>query len=217
MIYEVAPDDEPVRQGDIFVAVPKVELQLGCITRAVEDNTISTGAWDDIRSGDAPISLIVQARPITAIVISQDCDASRAQDISLCEVRSFHDVEGRDRNSPDKPKKWVGLITQHSRINQKWFYLPLDGRFRIHEKMAADFRVVVQLPLVDLEVLRASHRVGRLNNVAGEHFRERISEFFRRYPYDEWYPLDGPELEYYRGRSPEPIAAFPWQESSDAD
>jgi len=217
MIYEGVSYEEPIRQGDIFVAVPKVELQLSNITRAVEDNTISTGAWDDVRSGEEPISLIVQARPITAIVISQDCDASRAQDISLCEVRRFHDVEGRDKGTSDKPKKWVGLITQHARINQKWFYLPVDGRFQIHVKMAADFRVVVQLPLVDLEMLRTVHRVGRLNGVAGEHFRERISEFFRRYPYDEWYPLDGPELEYYRGRSPEPIAAFPWQEAPDAD
>lgn len=217
MIYESVPPDEPVRQGDIFVSVPKVELQLERMVLAGEDETFSTGSWDEIRSGNDPVSLLVNARPVTAIVISQDCDASRAQDLSLCEIRAFHDVEGRDKQTKDSPKKWVKLVTQHARMNQKWFYLPSDPRFDINERMAADFRVVIQLPLADLDGLRQLHRVGRLNDLASAHFRERIAEFFRRYPYDEWYPLDGAELEFYKGQSSEPIDAFPWQRGASTD
>jgi len=53
-------------------------------------------------------------------------------------------------------------------------------------------------------------RKGRLNPVADEHFRERIGEYFRRYPYDEWYALDRDELDEYRRKYPE-VTPFPWQ------
>ncbi|MBM4082926.1 MAG: hypothetical protein FJ278_24680 [Planctomycetes bacterium] len=56
-----------------------------------------------------------------------------------------------------------------------------------------DFMVTIRVPLQDLAALR-SLRKGRLNPIADEHFRERIAEFFRRYPYDEWYPLDQREF-----------------------
>ena len=53
--------------------------------------------------------------------------------------------------------------------------------------------------------------MARLNDLADEHFRERLAEYFRRYPYDEWYPLDKAELEEYRRSKPEPIQPYPWQ------
>jgi len=54
-------------------------------------------------------------------------------------------------------------------------------------------------------------RLARLNQIAVEHFRERLSEYYRRYPYDEWYPLDKAEFEEYRRDKPEPTEPFPWQ------
>ncbi len=60
------------------------------------------------------------------------------------------------------------------------------------------------------ELVNQSLRKGRLNAVADEHFRERIGEFFRRYPYDEWYALDEQEMSEYKKEYPD-TEAFPWQ------
>ena len=78
--------------------------------------------------------------------------------------------------------------------------------------MAADFQTVFRIPRAELESRRLSLRRGRLNSLAGSHFRERLSEFFRRYPYDEWYPLDRVEMDVYAKAYPE-AERFPWQKS----
>jgi len=74
-----------------------------------------------------------------------------------------------------------------------------------------DFMVTLRVPREGLEGLRSSSRKARLNAVASEHFRERIGEFFRRYPYDEWYALNAEEMEAYRMEYPDAIP-FAWQE-----
>ena len=117
-------------------------------------------------------------------------------------------MEGKARPTKDA-KGWVGILTQHARVNLKWFYLPPDSRLEFEEKMAADFAVTLRVPRVELESLRG-FRKGRLNPTADEHFRERLAEFFRRYPYDEWYPLDEAELAEYRRKYPQ-ARPFPWQ------
>jgi len=75
--------------------------------------------------------------------------------------------------------------------------------------MAVDFLVTLRVRRLELESLR-SLRKGRLNPVADEHFRERIAEFSRRYPYDEWYPLNREEFDVYRAEYPD-AEPFPWQ------
>lgn len=40
--------------------------------------------------------------------------------------------------------------------------------------------------------------------------RERIGEFFRRYPYDEWYALDEKEMTEYKKEYPN-AEPFGWQ------
>jgi len=54
-------------------------------------------------------------------------------------------------------------------------------------------------------------RRGRLNDMADEHFRERIADFFRRYPYDEWYALNQDELAVYQQEYPD-TNPYPWQQ-----
>ena len=78
-------------------------------------------------------------------------------------------------------------------------------------KMAVDFPVTIRVPRQDLEALRHLRR-GRLNPIADEHFREKISEFFRRYPYDEWYPLSASEFDEYTMEYPE-ARPFNWQKA----
>ena len=78
-------------------------------------------------------------------------------------------------------------------------------------RLAADFRVIIRVPRVDLENMR-DRRLCRLNALAKEHFRESLGQFFRRYAYNEWYPLTRDEFQAYSDDSPEEIRPYPWQE-----
>lgn len=211
MIYEYVSPDAPLRQGDVFVGLPRVEVSLERIVLLEEGGETSECLWRDIASGGQEIAAVLPVRPVTAIVVNQDCDAARSDDITLCEIRGFRDVE-RKTEKTVSAKSWKNIITQHARINQKWFYLPPDPEMGFRDKMAVDFMVTLRVPRVELEALRDLRR-GRLNDVAYEHFRERIGEFFRRYAYDEWYPLDGTELAAYIDEHPgtEP---YPWQRTA---
>jgi hypothetical protein len=146
---------------------------------------------------------------VSAIVITQDCDTVHSQDISLCEIRGFGEVEGKAKQTKDA-KGWVSILAQHARLNLKWFYLPPEKNIGFEDKMAADFTVTLRVPRRELEAFRR-FRKGRLNPVADEHFRERLSEFFRRYPYDEWYPFNQEELAEYQKKYPD-ATPFPWQQ-----
>lgn len=207
MIYEYPDHDEPIRQGDIFVGVPRIELSLQTVVLAEADGE-QIANWQQLADHTMPINIIVPVRPVPAIVATQDCDTLRSRDITLCEIREFRDVERKSKETA-APKKWKNIITQHARINQKWFYLPPDEKIGFADKMAVDFLVTLRVPRADLEKLR-SLRKGRLNRTADEHFRERIAEFFRRYPYDEWYPLNKAEFEAYVAEYPD-AEPYPWQ------
>jgi hypothetical protein len=207
VIYDFPDATAPIRQGDIFVGLPRIELSLKKMPILV-DESMEERAWEEIAKSKEPVTAVFAVRPVAAIVANQDCDTRHGRDITLCEIGEFREVERKSQDTTS-PKKWVKIITQHARINQKWFYLPPDPRIGFQEKMAVDFMVTLRVPRAELEDLRAL-RVGRLNYVADEHFRERISEFFRRYPYDEWYPLSVEELAAYRKEYPE-VDPFPWQ------
>jgi hypothetical protein len=207
MIYEFPDSSEPIRQGDIFSGLPRIDFSLESLP-IVKDDEQTVVPWKDVAQSGEPVTALVAVRPVTAIVASQDCDVTHGRDITLCEIRTFRTVELKSKDT-QAPKKWVNMITQHARLNLKWFYLPPDERVGFTEKMGVDFMVTLRVPRSDLESLR-SRRMGRLNQVADEHFRERIAEFFRRFPYDEWYPLDREELEAYKKEYPE-VTPFPWQ------
>lgn len=207
VIYDFPSIDDPIRQGDIFHAIPRIEISLDGIVIPGEGGSIIT-KWVDVYEEGTTLSIVVPAQPVTAIIASQDCDARNGRDITLCEIRAFRDVELKSKDT-QKPDKWKNIITQHARMNQKWFYLPPDDSLGFEEKMAVDFRTTLRVPRVELEGLR-NLRIGRLNTIAEEHFRERIAEFFRRYPYDEWYALNREELEHYTKEYPE-TEPFPWQ------
>ena len=210
MIYEFPDASAPIRQGDIFLGIPRVDVSLNEVVLA-EATGERLATWAEVARKGAPVNMIVPARPVAAIVATQDCDATRSRDITLCEIRQFKDVERKGKDA-QSPKAWKNIITQHARINQKWFYLPPDVRIGFDTKMGVDFMVTLRVPRQGLDAVRALRR-GRLNCVADEHFRERIAEFFRRYPYDEWYPLNWEEMEVYKTEYPEAIP-FAWQRTS---
>lgn len=207
MIYEYSDQAAPLRQGDIFLGLPRIDLSLQEVLLAETDGE-RIAKWEELAGRSLPVNIIVPVRPVAAIVATQDCDTVHSRDITLCEIREFRDVERKGKETTAS-KSWKNIITQHARINQKWFYLPPDERVGFKVKMAVDFLVTLRVPRTDLESLR-SLRKGRLNGVADEHFRERIAEFFRRYPYDEWYPLNKEELDAYVAEYPD-TKPFPWQ------
>jgi hypothetical protein len=209
VIYEYPSQECPIRQGDIFVGLPRVEVSLDRIPLVDEEGSY-VKPWTEVASKGDQVNAILPVRPVTAIVISQDCDTIRSQDISLCEINDFREVEGKAKQTKDA-KGWVSILTQQARVNLKWFYLPPDERLGLKNKMAVDFTVTLRVPREELEAFRHS-RKGRLNQIADEHFRERLAEFFRRYPYDEWYPLDNAELTEYRKKHSD-VQPFSWQQT----
>ncbi len=158
-------------------------------------------SWDAVVRGQRNIAALLGVRIVSAIVATQDCDALRAADITLCEIRPFREVERKSKETK-ADKSWADIITQQSKKNLKWFYLPPDGRIGFADRMGADFQATLRLVGDDLRQHRHLRR-GRLNPEADEHFRERSAEFFRRYPYDEWYPLNRDEFNEYQKAYPD--------------
>ncbi|MBL4702415.1 MAG: hypothetical protein JKX85_14290 [Phycisphaeraceae bacterium] len=209
MIYVYPDDSQPIRQGDIFLNLPRIDISLDCMI-TVEDDSSTFVPWEEIATPGMTTEIIAGVKSVAAIVITQDCDNLRNDDISLCEICKFEDVHTAIKEMTDRPAKWVNVLTEHARKNLNWFYLPPDKQVGFSEKKAVDFQVTMRLKRLEMERL-ISFRVGRLNNVADEHFRERLSEYFRRYPYDEWYPFDKDELEAYETKRNLKVKKFPWQ------
>jgi hypothetical protein len=218
MIYEDVDATAPIRQGDIFFDLPRLEFSMEEVFfREQEDEPeLRHASWPEIVQNFSPqeiagnVQVFVSVKSVPAIVATQDCDALRSPDITLCEIRKFVDVE-RSCQNVNALKRFVQAITRQARLNLKWFYLPPDEGIGFKERMAVDFLATLRLRREDLEKF-SFLRKKRLNAIADEHFRERIGEFFRRYPYDEWYPLSKEELALYNNdHGQEPSLPFPWQ------
>lgn len=211
MIYEAVAADVPIRQGDIFVDIPKVEISLSTLIVVEEDDQARETSWRDTlaeagsREG---VAAVLPVKPVKGIVITQNCDAVRSESLVLSQVDTYQSMIGA--STPTKPRSWARKITQQARENLRYFYLPCDPSIGFSERMGCDYRVLVRSPRRDLEEM-IDLRVGRLNEVATEHFRESLAQFFRRYPYNEWYPLTPEEFEAYEADSPEAVDRYPWQ------
>ena len=211
MIYQSVNEDEPIRQGDIFRSIPHLELSLSELTVVDDDHSEST-TWETVveSSGISPVTALVAVEPVFGIVITQDCDAVRGRDVCLAHVDEFLGVTGRKESAPKTPKKWQSLLTTQMKENLRYFYLPADQQLGFVERMAADFRFIIRVPREDLLTLR-HYRLGRLNDVATQHFRESLGQFYRRYPYNEWYPLTKEEVQEYVKDCPEKVTLYDWQ------
>lgn len=213
MIYDFPDPRAPIRQGDIFQCIPRIDLNLSALPILSDPvlRQVEALDWLTVCHHAETIRALATIRPIYAIVITQDCDVLRARDIALCEIDHFEKVYPNAKGAA-YPKKTMSLTTQHARSNLKWFYLPPEPRVGFTSPMAVDFQSVSRVSGAYLEQNVVGLRLARLNDLADEHFRERLAEYFRRYPYDEWYPLDKAEFEEYRRSKPEPIQPYPWQE-----
>lgn len=194
MIYVFPSEDSPIRQGDIFANIPRASVSLTDLT-TITDEDLRLLSWDEIAKKGKPVEAVLPVTPVYAIVATQNCDALTSPEITLCEIQEFQKVEGKAKDV-SSPKRLMNIITQHARINQKWFYLPPDDKIGFTDKMAVDFRCTIRVRRTDLESFK-NFRKGSLNSLARQHFRERLGQFFRRYPYNEWYSLNHKELQAY--------------------
>ena len=209
MIYDQVDDKSPIKQCDIFIGVPRADFSAAQLTIIEQDECRQTTWKDTLADGSSieGVAAVIPIKAVMGIVISQNCDTARGEYISLCQIDKFSAVVS---TTPSTPKKWASLIVKHSRDNLRYFYLPQDTSKGLYERMAADLRILLRVPRADLEGM-LGNRVCSLNYRAKEHFRESISQYFRRYPYDEWYPLSKEEFEEYEKGSVEPVERFPWQ------
>lgn len=210
MIYDYPNNNEPIRQGDIFLGIPKVEIEFasGLPTCSATDE-MERIPWEDIVESGGAAPALLPVLPVPAIVASQDCDARWGDSITLCEIKEFSEIE-KDAATA-KPAGMVNIITRHARWKLKWFYLPPDETIGFDKKMGVDFFSTIRVPRVDLEKL-IELRKARLKPVACDHFRERIAHFYRRYAYNEWYPLNKEEMEIYPNKDAlKPSDWYDWQ------
>jgi hypothetical protein len=202
MIYKVVDANEPIRQGDIFRSIPHVIYDPENLFEITEGNGSrikkKPSNWID-KIGNHDIRVAVRVQSCIGIVINQDCDTQRQDYIALFEINDFFTVTNISMGKD--PIKWIAEnLPKKAREAQgaKWFYLPPDLTFGFEDKMAVDFRSVVTVPSLFLDHNKTKLRIGRLNHEADEHFREHMSNYFRRYAYDEWYPFSKAEFNAYQ-------------------
>lgn len=197
MIYEVVSPDAPIQQGDILFPIPMIEPpQLDSVELLSEDGVVSCKWLSVTQDGSGDKIIATKINPVWGIVATQNCDAIRAPEISCFFIGEFYSVTCL--NKPTTPEKGIKEIVSQTQRNNKWFYLPPDSEIGFTQPMAANFLRIFQLDRDSLEKDIAVLRKGRLNSIAYEHYRECISQHFRRYSFNPWYPLSQGEFESYR-------------------
>lgn len=198
MCYDLLEPECPIRQGDIFYPLPYAELSLTNIQAlkkiGQENLVLQVSNWDILQDNEE-IVISTALRKAWGIVATQDCDASRIPDISLFQIESF-EIINRTPPNDKNVGSWINIITDRSCKNAGWFYLPKDERLEINGRKVVNFHKVFQIPRPDLED-NIKLRKGRLGRVAYEHYRESIAQYYRRYPYNEWYSMNKDEVDFY--------------------
>jgi hypothetical protein len=204
--YDLLEPECPIMQGDIFYPLPSAEISLTNmqVLKKVSSRemSVTVSNWDNLQ-GENNIIISAALQKTWGIVATQNCDASRIPDISLFQIESYLNV---NKTPPPESShnSWINIITDRSCKNVSLFYLPVDERLGISNRMVVNFHKVFHLPRLDL-VNNIKLRRGRLTKVAYEHYRECIAQYYRRYPYNEWYSLNREEAAFYvsKGRCKE--------------
>lgn len=186
MIYELVTPQEEIRQGDIFYNLPFDDFNLEHLKVIIDECEVNDIAWAEI--SDEDVEIIVKLQRVNAIILSQDCDCLRDPYITLAVISKWE-------KSYENTKNWMHGIRGLNRSISK-MYLPQDNNFKIKERLHIEFSRIFKLPRENLYSLRDS-RVCRLNPEAIEHFRQKLGNYFIRYAFDEYYPLNKEEMDEY--------------------
>jgi len=198
VIYK-ATNVRTIRQGDIFVDLPFIDLEdFNALEASINlEDEPQRKTWTEIKNQDN-IHLTVKAVPTSGIVISQDCDNVRKKFISFAKIDTLVNVLGKPTLPANQNELLSLMIKTSPKRGYSFYYLPEGIGFTT--KMAADFKTIFQLPRESLLNNLASMRKGTLNKIALEHFRQTLAQYFTRYAYNEWYSLNLTEYQaYYRG------------------
>ena len=124
------------------------------------------------------------------------------------EIKAFKDLDEKT------VKKQVSCLVRENREKFEFFYLLPDKQIGFTNRMGVIFSNTIRLPKENLETLRES-RKGRLSKIPYEHFREKLSHFFCRYAYNDWYILNKDEVQKYKYFDEiNPNGLFEWQKQS---
>lgn len=221
MIYTNVGEEDPLQQGDILYPVPMfVPLTLDTIPKLSSNGDVISSDWVEDLQMKSLVTSGVAVKPVMCIVASQSCDASRASYISCFLIDEFENVTNKKLDGKEA-KGRSDLIVAGQRKSGKWFYLPQDDNFMIQKPMAINFGRIFQLQRESLISKLDTLRIGKLNSVAYEHYREMVAQYFTRYSYNEWYSLAADELSAYCKKiSPEEkskMKIYDWQHGSETD
>lgn len=187
MIYEAVLPEENLRQGDIFLNLPFIRIDLEKFSVILEDNTAKQISWCDVEEDE--VLTLASIEKIDAIILSQDCDCERSPYITLISISEW-------KRNIKKDKIWKDEIIHLNQHGPSKMYLPPDNKFNIQNRMHIDIEKILNIRRRDLESLR-NLRICRLNQEAMEHFREKVAYYFHRYAFTEYYPLNKKEMDEY--------------------
>jgi len=194
MFYEFPASSAPIRQGDIFIDIPRVEFELSNpLSVLEEDHKVSSISWEELVREKKDFAAVLGITLVPAIVATQSCDAQRRDYVTLCEVVEITKVKGFENVKEKNLRNVAKDLVKHNRDMPEIFYLPPDNNIGFCDRMTVNFSSTIRLYREDLEKL-IENRKGKLNDTAYEHFREKLSHFFHRYAWNDWYILNKEEL-----------------------
>jgi hypothetical protein len=197
MIYEFPASSAPIRQGDIFIDVPRVEFELSSdVSVLEEDHKVSSISWEELVREKKDVAAVLGITLVPAIVATQSCDAQRKEYVTLCEIVDLEEIGAFREHHKQSPKSRVKGLLNNERKIHSFFYLPPDDILGFELCKAVQFSHTMRIARNVLEIIK-DNRKGRLNATAYEHFREKFSNYYRRYAFDEWYMLNKDELREY--------------------
>jgi hypothetical protein len=184
-------------QGDIFSSLPFIEIDSPKVVELIAEGDQLVPKEIDlvnyISSQPRETNLAVKSTLQAAIIITQNCDLLRSDYVSYCKVTRLRNVE---KNMSDSQGKRIKFLTKTYREQAKYYYLPAEQPYGFEEDMAVDFSSIHQIKKEVLEQL-LNKRTSRLNDMALDHFREKMANYFKRFAYDGWYVLNKSDFEFY--------------------
>jgi len=195
MYYDYPPSSDEIGQGDIFLDIPRVGFSFSelAVLEEGRQNPVSL-TWEEIVDTKRDVAAILGIDSVPAIVATQSCDAQRKEHITLCEIVKLPEIGTFEKCETWSQKRRAKELVRQNREMPGIFILSPDEKIGFSGRMVVDFSSTIRVYREDLKNFIAK-RKGRLKKFACEHFREKLSHFFHRYAWDEWYVLDKEEVD----------------------
>ena len=220
-IYVEVEDTDPLRQGDIFYNVPRVlGIDVNSLFTRIEDSekevaregteeiemAMREKSWKNKEVKD-PLEVLLHVESVYAIIMTQDCDIQRDGYITLFKLV----VSRYQRDVKSLKKAFDKFRVDFEGVGGMFLPAPEqeEKRKKFERNMKVDFTQITHLMGEDLTLLK-KYRMFSLNEMALEHFRHKIEQFFLRYAVDRHYVLSQEEFSSFleRGISKEGIGKY---------